>query len=62
MKEAATPRPAKRKAARTRSRDQRLEKALEQGLRETFPASDAVAVIEPAGPWPMKKRAIRKRA
>jgi hypothetical protein len=26
---------------------QRLEKALEEGLKETFPASDAVAVIEP---------------
>jgi hypothetical protein len=25
-----------------------LEKALEIGLEETFPASDAVAVIEPA--------------
>lgn len=25
----------------------RLEKALEIGLEETFPASDAVAVIEP---------------
>jgi len=27
---------------------QRLEKALEVGLEETFPASDAVAVTEPA--------------
>ena len=26
----------------------RLEKALEEGLQETFPASDPVAVIEPA--------------
>ena len=26
---------------------QRLEKALEEGLEETFPASDAVAVTEP---------------
>jgi hypothetical protein len=26
----------------------RLEKALEEGLEETFPASDAVAVTEPA--------------
>ena len=26
----------------------RLDKALEEGLEETFPASDAVAVIEPA--------------
>jgi len=27
---------------------QRLEEALEEGLEETFPASDAVAVTEPA--------------
>jgi len=26
----------------------RLERALEKGLKETFPASDAVAVTEPA--------------
>jgi hypothetical protein len=26
----------------------RLERALEEGLEETFPASDAVAVTEPA--------------
>jgi hypothetical protein len=26
----------------------RLEQALEQGLRETFPASDAVSVVQPA--------------
>jgi hypothetical protein len=26
----------------------RLERALEEGLRETFPASDAVAVVQPA--------------
>ena len=26
----------------------RLEKALEEGLRETFPASDAVSVVQPA--------------
>jgi hypothetical protein len=30
------------------SRRERLEKALEEGLEETFPASDAVAVVEPA--------------
>jgi len=28
----------------------RLEKALEEGLEETFPASDAVAVSEPVRP------------
>ena len=26
----------------------RLEEALEEGLRETFPGSDAVSVIQPA--------------
>ncbi len=26
----------------------RLEKALEEGLQETFPASDAVSVVQPA--------------
>jgi hypothetical protein len=28
----------------------RLEQALEEGLRETFPASDAVSVVQPAPP------------
>jgi nicotinate phosphoribosyltransferase len=31
-----------------KNRKRRLESALEEGLRETFPASDAVAVTEPA--------------
>jgi nicotinate phosphoribosyltransferase len=31
-----------------RDRRQRLEWALEEGLEETFPASDPVAVTEPA--------------
>lgn len=30
------------------SRRQRLERELEEGLEETFPASDPVAVTEPA--------------
>jgi len=30
----------------------RLDKALEEGLEGTFPASDAVAVVEPAPPPP----------
>jgi hypothetical protein len=37
----------------------RLEKALEEGLKETFPASDAVAVTEP---MPSSSRGTRKRA
>ena len=33
-------------------RQRRLEKAREEGLKETFPASDPVAVIEPAPTLP----------
>ena len=35
--------PSKKDAERDR-----LEKALEEGLRDTFPASDAVSVVQPA--------------
>jgi hypothetical protein len=35
-----------------------LEKALEEGLRETFPASDAVAVVQPAPPEPHYVRGL----
>ena len=38
----------KQNRQRKEHRRQRLERALEQGLEETFPASDAVAVTEPA--------------
>jgi hypothetical protein len=31
-------------------RRQRLEKSLELGLEETFPASDAVSIVQPAPP------------
>ena len=44
-------RPAEQRIKRDKDRDverNRLEKLLEIGLEETFPASDAVAVIEPA--------------
>jgi hypothetical protein len=44
-------RPIGRRSGRDKDRDlerNRLEKALEIGLEETFPASDAVAVLEPA--------------
>ena len=34
--------------SKTDAERERLEKALEEGLRETFPASDAVAVVQPA--------------
>ena len=33
--------------SKTDAERDRLEKALEEGLRETFPASDAVAVVQP---------------
>ena len=36
--------------SKTDAERDRLEKALEEGLRETFPASDAVAVVQPAPP------------
>jgi len=39
------------------NRKQRLERALEEGLEETFPASDAVAVTEPAATPPGDDRA-----
>lgn len=32
----------------SKSDKERLERELEEGLEETFPASDAVAVTEPA--------------
>jgi ribosomal protein S2 len=32
---------------RPRRKNKRLERNLEEGLRETFPASDAVAVTDP---------------
>lgn len=35
-----------------RDERQRLEEALVEGLEETFPASDPVAVTEPAGTKP----------
>jgi hypothetical protein len=34
--------------SKTDAERDRLEKALEEGLRETFPASDGVAVVQPA--------------
>ena len=34
----------------------RLEQALEEGLQDTFPASDAVSVVQPAPPAPRRRR------
>jgi hypothetical protein len=47
MTRARTRRP-KPKATSGNDKRDRLERALEEGLRESFPASDAVAVTEPA--------------
>jgi len=46
---ASTPKERKSKQERNRSaiERRRLEAALEEGLEETFPASDPVAVTEP---------------
>lgn len=35
---------------------ERLERELEEGLEDTFPASDPVAVSEPAAPEPKPKK------
>jgi hypothetical protein len=43
-------------AARTTDRFRRLERALEEGLEDTFPASDAIAVVQPAPPDPDTKQ------
>lgn len=34
----------------------RLERALEEGLEETFPASDPVNVTQPAEPVPVRSK------
>src|SRR6266480_7463585 len=39
----------------------RLEQALEEGLQETFPASDAVSVIQPAPPEPRYNNASESK-
>jgi hypothetical protein len=41
----AKPKPAKKQK---KQKKEELERELEEGLEETFPASDAVAVTEPA--------------
>jgi nicotinate phosphoribosyltransferase len=47
MPSANTRRP-KLDVEKRKNKRQRLDKALEEGLQETFPASDPVAVTEPA--------------
>jgi hypothetical protein len=63
MRKASKASRPKRQAARSRRADRHLKQALDEGLQETFPASDAVSVTEPAGPrQPVSERARRKRA
>ncbi|MFN3658683.1 MAG: hypothetical protein ACK4UO_15645 [Pseudolabrys sp.] len=40
---------------------ERLERDLEEGLEETFPASDAVAVIEPVPEHPVGRKKSKKK-
>ena len=47
MMRAAKSKQPKSKSARKESERQRLDKALEEGLQETFPASDALAITGP---------------
>jgi nicotinate phosphoribosyltransferase len=59
-----TRKPAKPKpvAVDKQERKERLERALEEGLLETFPASDPVAVTEPAPRPPGDDTARPERA
>ena len=45
-----------RKPTKSESEKARRERQLEEGLEETFPASDAVAVTEPAPEHAEKKK------
>jgi len=42
--------------AKKKNRQQRLDNALDEGLEETFPASDVVAITEPAATRPGNDR------
>jgi hypothetical protein len=46
----------RRKPAKPETERDRRERKLEEGLEETFPASDAVAVTEPAPEHADKKK------
>jgi len=48
MARIAKSRSPKRSTRDKETRRQRLERQLDEGLQETFPASDALAVTEPA--------------
>ena len=46
----------KPKVGETEDRRQRLERALDEGLEQTFPASDPVALTQPASTRPDNNR------
>jgi hypothetical protein len=52
----------KRPAERATARERLLEQALEEGLLDTFPASDAVAVVQPRPMEPDHKRLAAEAA
>jgi hypothetical protein len=52
---------SEQRRAAEEARRQRLEKALEEGLEETFPASDPVSVIQPARHGRTSARLHRRR-
>jgi|HubBroStandDraft_1064217.scaffolds.fasta_scaffold1232291_1 hypothetical protein len=47
---------SKPKVDETENRRQRLERALDEGLEQTFPASDPVALTQPAPTRPYHNR------
>ncbi|MFZ2106305.1 MAG: hypothetical protein WAV18_13180 [Roseiarcus sp.] len=47
---------SKPKVGETEDRRQRLERALDEGLEQTFPASDPVALTQPASTRPDNNR------
>jgi hypothetical protein len=47
---------SKPKVDETEDRRQRLERALDEGLEQTFPASDPVALTQPAPTRPYNNR------
>jgi hypothetical protein len=53
---------AKRPKRSAEKRRQDLDKALEEGLEETFPASDVVAVTQPGPTLPSNNRNENSRA
>jgi nicotinate phosphoribosyltransferase len=52
-----SPKPAPKDGAEK----QRLDRELEEALEDTFPASDPVAISEPAAPEPTGKPKPKKR-